>query len=247
MSESLISKPQFIAHRGYAANYPENTLLAIEAAYQQGARYIEVDVLLTADNVPVLFHDRDLQRLCGVSGAIHEYTYQQLQNFTAAYTDRFGDQFTGNRITSLQQLVDFVLARPDLQMFIEIKRQSLEAHGQDKVLTVMTKVLAPIITQSTLISYDHACLQTVAAQHAFATGVVVDRWHDYQPVPSWQPQWLFCDVEGLPEDLSAFPGYPPLAVFEVSEVALAENLIQRGIHYLETFRIGEMLQAFART
>ena len=52
--------PELVAHRGYALHYPENTLIGIEAAIRAGARYVEVDVQLSADKVPVLFHDRTL-------------------------------------------------------------------------------------------------------------------------------------------------------------------------------------------
>jgi len=57
-----------VAHRGYPARLPENTLPSIEAAVQAGARYIEVDVQLSRDGEVILFHDRDLHRLCGQAG-----------------------------------------------------------------------------------------------------------------------------------------------------------------------------------
>ena len=49
--------PQLVAHRGYSSQYPENTLLAIEQAFIAGACFVECDVQLTQDGVPVLLHD----------------------------------------------------------------------------------------------------------------------------------------------------------------------------------------------
>ena len=49
------NQPKLVAHRGYAHAYPENTLLAIQQAVEAGAKYIEFDVLLSADQLPVLF------------------------------------------------------------------------------------------------------------------------------------------------------------------------------------------------
>ena len=46
--------PELVAHRGYPQHYPENTLIGIEAAITAGARFIDVDVQLSADRVPVL-------------------------------------------------------------------------------------------------------------------------------------------------------------------------------------------------
>ncbi|HEY9197768.1 MAG TPA: glycerophosphodiester phosphodiesterase family protein, partial [Gammaproteobacteria bacterium] len=49
--------PILIAHRGYAARHPENTLSALQAAVAAGARWLEFDVQLSADHEPVLLHD----------------------------------------------------------------------------------------------------------------------------------------------------------------------------------------------
>ena len=53
---------RLIAHRGYAGQYPGNTLPAIESALAAGVRHIELDLQLTADRIPVLFHDRERSR-----------------------------------------------------------------------------------------------------------------------------------------------------------------------------------------
>lgn len=54
-----------IAHRGFSAKYPENTLLAFREAVNAGAWMIETDIRLSADDVPMIFHDGCLQRVCG--------------------------------------------------------------------------------------------------------------------------------------------------------------------------------------
>ena len=46
-----------IAHRGAKGVAPENTLRAIQLAADQGAEWVELDVMLTADEVPIIFHD----------------------------------------------------------------------------------------------------------------------------------------------------------------------------------------------
>ena len=48
---------ELVAHRGYAARYPENTRESLAAAVRAGARFLEFDVQLSADGVPVLLHD----------------------------------------------------------------------------------------------------------------------------------------------------------------------------------------------
>ncbi|MCD8130258.1 MAG: glycerophosphodiester phosphodiesterase [Lachnospiraceae bacterium] len=71
------------AHRGFHDNdseAPENSMAAFQRAVEAGYG-IELDVQLTKDKVPVVFHDNTLQRVCGVSGCVSDYTYEELQNF----------------------------------------------------------------------------------------------------------------------------------------------------------------------
>ena len=58
--------PRFMGHRGAAGLAPENTLASIRKAADQGAPWVEFDVMLTGDGVPVLFHDDSLKRLTGL-------------------------------------------------------------------------------------------------------------------------------------------------------------------------------------
>jgi phosphatidylglycerol phospholipase C len=51
--------PQVIAHRGYNAKFPENTMAAFKAAVEVGAHALETDVHLTSDGVVVLSHVRN--------------------------------------------------------------------------------------------------------------------------------------------------------------------------------------------
>ena len=55
--------PAIVAHRGYTGRYPENTLLSLAAAVSYGARFLEFDVQLTRDGVPVLCHDENAAAL----------------------------------------------------------------------------------------------------------------------------------------------------------------------------------------
>lgn len=72
------------AHRGLhdnASPAPENSLPAFKKAVNAGYG-IELDVQLTRDRIPVVFHDETLDRVCGVSGKVHDYTLQELSRFT---------------------------------------------------------------------------------------------------------------------------------------------------------------------
>ena len=83
-----------VAHRGYTQYFPENTLLAIQGALDVGAKFIEIDIQLSADKHPMLFHDRDLMRLCQEKGTIHDYELAQLKTFSNHSPDRFEMKFS---------------------------------------------------------------------------------------------------------------------------------------------------------
>lgn len=72
------------AHRGLHDNKtdaPENSMPAFRKAVESGYG-IELDVQLTRDRIPVVFHDETLERVCGASGNVRDYTFEELQAFT---------------------------------------------------------------------------------------------------------------------------------------------------------------------
>jgi len=74
------------AHRGLFdnnSNVPENSLAAIRLAVENGYG-IEMDVQLSKDGIPVVFHDASLNRMCGVDGKVWEYTLEELQQMKLA-------------------------------------------------------------------------------------------------------------------------------------------------------------------
>ncbi|MEM0900273.1 MAG: glycerophosphodiester phosphodiesterase family protein [Pseudomonadota bacterium] len=94
----IIERP--IAHRGLHdgnLTVPENTLAAFLAAEKRDYA-IELDVQLSSDGVPVVFHDRDLKRLCGRSEFVSELTADQLAQIRIGETDE--------RILSLKTVLD---------------------------------------------------------------------------------------------------------------------------------------------
>ncbi|KAI8943183.1 hypothetical protein NX059_001212 [Plenodomus lindquistii] len=71
-------RPQAIAHRGYKAKFPENTMGAFRGAVEVGAEGLETDIHLTKDGVVVLSHDKDLKRCFGREEKIIDCDYEFL-------------------------------------------------------------------------------------------------------------------------------------------------------------------------
>ena len=68
----MLQLPKVIGHRGAMAYAPENTLASLREARRRGARWVEIDVKLTADSVPILMHDSSLARTMGVDRLVAE-------------------------------------------------------------------------------------------------------------------------------------------------------------------------------
>jgi glycerophosphoryl diester phosphodiesterase len=240
--------PQLVAHRGYSRHYPENTLIGLEAAIAAGARFVEVDVQVSRDRVPVLFHDRDLKRLCGVPGKVHELHYEELWRLRVAERSRFGNRFKDVHITRLAELGHLLLRRPVVTAFVELKRSSIERFGIEALLTLVRRSLKPALAQCILISYSLEAL-VAARKHGWPRlGAVIDRWdeHRQELIAEIRPAFLFCDVDGLPREGRLQADNMKLVVFEVADPTLALALAARGADFIETFAVGEMLQEFSR-
>ncbi|MDO8704619.1 MAG: glycerophosphodiester phosphodiesterase family protein [Sulfuricaulis sp.] len=239
--------PKLVAHRGYPRHYPENTLIGIEAAVVAGARFVEVDVQISRDRVPVLFHDRGLKRLCGVDGRILDYRYDELWAFRVSEPGKFGDRFNDVHITRLAELGHFLQQHPDVTAFIELKRSSLEHFGVEAMLELVHRALEPALAQCALISYSLPALLTARHTGWSRIGAVIDQWSEReQPLISEiHPQFLFCDADGLPRAGDLHADDMKLVVFEVAQPPVALALAARGVDFIETFAVGEMIQGLA--
>lgn len=110
-----------IAHRGASAYYPENTIPAFEAAIRMGAEMIELDVQLSSDGVPVVFHDPVLQHHSDGYGPLKKYTFAELKQLDAG--SWFEKKFSGTTIPALEEVL--ALASGKITLNIEIKTQAV--------------------------------------------------------------------------------------------------------------------------
>ena len=114
---------RIIAHRGASAVAPENTLAAIARAADLGARSVELDVMLSADCVPVIIHDTDLARTTNGTGPVAALPHELLARLDAG--SWFGETFAGEKIPSLADAITLVL-KCDLALNLEIKPSPYE-------------------------------------------------------------------------------------------------------------------------
>lgn len=117
--------PRLFAHRGASALAPENTLESFRLAREQGAPYLELDVHLSADGVPVVIHDHSVSRTTGRRGRVENMNLAELRKLDAGFkfTTDHGRTFPyrgkGLRIPTLDEVLERFF---DARLTIELKR-----------------------------------------------------------------------------------------------------------------------------
>lgn len=124
--------PSVAAHRGFSAFYPENTLPAFNACIDIGADYVEGDIQFTLDGELVMLHDETVDRTTDGSGPVASFTLAQLKELDAGFPDKFGDQFEGTRIPTLEEALDLCKSRNALFCF-ELKAPGVAKQTADLI------------------------------------------------------------------------------------------------------------------
>lgn len=107
-----------IGHRGASAYAPENTIAAFDKALALGCRYLEFDVMLSADGEPFVFHDDGLKRTTNGRGEIGLVTAEYLQSLDAGRW--FSRRFHGEKIPHFRDVLQWLIVS-NVQANIEIK------------------------------------------------------------------------------------------------------------------------------
>ena len=114
-------------HRGARALRPENTLQSFEYAIELGVDALETDVNMTRDGVPVLCHDRTVDRTTDGKGVIRNYTLGELKALDAGC--RFGSgEYAGKgyAIPTLEEFCELMNSHRDILLNVEIKDYGID-------------------------------------------------------------------------------------------------------------------------
>lgn len=229
--------PPVVAHRGNAADFPENTLPAFVSALQGGLCWVELDVQLSADAVPYVIHDIRLERTTDSAGDLRQLSSGQLDGVDACEPRRFG---TGRRGTPLPRLAQFaaLLARhPQGAAFVELKRASLSHHGAARCVERVLDALVPVVERCVLISFDLQALGVARAASGRPIGWVIERFDGsaLDGLSALQPEFAFYDYLKRPAALQRLPAGPwQWAAYEVKTAARAREEGRCGAALVES-------------
>jgi len=240
-----VNIPTLIAHRGYRLRYPENTLPAIEAAAKAGACYVEFDIQLTQDQVPILFHDVELKRTTGKTGNVFDMPWEALKKISADEASRLGASKHPIPIPSLAQVTEQLKAWPKLFAFVEIKEESMDHFGMDLVLDTVMATIQPILKRCSVISFSDKVIPAAKDRGAHSTGWVLPQWNEgtLAMADKIKPDFLFCSHKKVPKKIRTLPQGPwKWALYEIADPQTALAWAERGADLIETYTIDNMLQ-----
>jgi glycerophosphoryl diester phosphodiesterase len=193
-----------IGHRGNAAFAPENTVESFDQAVALGVDALEFDVRLARDGVPVVIHDRTLERTAGRHAAVASLTVAELRAVDVGATfTRDGKSFPyRGRGLTVPTLAEVLARFPGLPMLIEIKvpeaatpvERALETAGATQRVVAASMrhdAVAPfrgrrVATGASAIDVigllRHALLSTVRARLPYRA-LCIPRWYYGIPLP----------------------------------------------------------------
>jgi len=207
-------KPLIMGHRGYQAQYPENTMVSFLAAVEAGAQFVELDVTLSRDQEVVVMHDDTIDRTTDGSGRVADYDLHALRQLDAG--SWFDPRFTGERIPSLKEVLEQVA--PKAHINIEIKAHQSTDSGligqveQEVVDLVLTKNVRKRVLVS---SFDSEVLRKIKQ---------LDPAMDVALISKKSP---LNETRALCLELGVFSYHPHLASIDRD---LVETLHKTGVH-----------------
>lgn len=156
-----------MGHRGAKALAPENTLASMKAAAAAGVTWVEFDVMLSGDGIPVLFHDETLERTTGVAGEMTATSFDALrgldasQGFGPRYGRRRGRAFAGRADCRIPSLAETVACLLELNLTPNVEIKPTEGLAVRTAEVALTQLLglwpaerpAPLIS-----SFQRDCL-----------------------------------------------------------------------------------------
>ncbi|WP_053981698.1 glycerophosphodiester phosphodiesterase family protein [Marinagarivorans algicola] len=232
-------------HRGLPQDYPENTLIGLEAALAAGAHGVEIDIQFTKDGEPVLLHDLTLKRVTGLSGDVSMFEFSVLGKMSAHEPARFGSRFLPTPIEALRSIVPLMRLYSQATLFVELKAESFAHTHRQQAVTKLATVLAPIANQCVVISYDIAVLRLVRELLDWPIGWVLSQYNDdiLAQAKECQPEYLICHVAKLPPAPTALClGLWQWFIYDITDAEVAKQLAARGVSWVESWDVTALIK-----
>ena len=152
--------PMIMAHRGYSAKAPENTLPAFQKCIDEDFTAAELDVQMLKDGTIVVLHDDNLERTTGVNNNVWEVTYDEIKDLDNGRF--FDEEYAGTTIPTLDEVIKLAKSgRNKLYLNIEIKRTGHDEGIEQKIIDII--LANDFLNNCDITSQDYETLVAVRA------------------------------------------------------------------------------------
>ena len=219
-----------VAHRGSSGTCPENTRAAIEKAVESGVDMVEIDCQLSKDGHVVVFHDERLARTARAKGHVRFKTLKELQKLDIGAW--FKKSFKGQRILTLEEVLDIVDGRADIN--IDIKGDPQGSLGIElKLLFILSHY--DYLERTVFSAFDHRVLRRVR-ELAPDTRIGILHSREIKENPFQLARELGAESLHIQKELATPPVVERSAqiglktlVWTVNEVSEMEKLLKLGV------------------
>jgi glycerophosphoryl diester phosphodiesterase len=158
-----------MAHRGASAEAPENTLAAFSKALAYRAAWVELDVQLSRDGVPVVIHDAKVDRTTNGQGRVKELTLKELKRLDAG--SWFSGAYSGEPIPTLEEVLQLVKGKAKVN--IELKQAANYYPGlEERAIRLIDE--QGMVDDVVITSFDQFSVQKVKRIYkTIKTGIIV--------------------------------------------------------------------------
>jgi glycerophosphoryl diester phosphodiesterase len=224
-----------VARGGDATGHPENTLPAFQSALDLSVRFVEVDVQLSSNGVPMAVRGDDVM-VDGVLLSVGDLTAAELAQVDSSESHRFGQRFAGTCIPRLVDVLSLITKRAQTTVFVNLCRASLNRFGHDQVVAQVAETMKPFRSRCIVVSSDLPAVHR--ARHI--TGLQIG-WeipacdnHTRLKYEAFQPEYIFCDLAILPPKGALWRGPWRWAVRAAATLDDALDLASRGADFVST-------------
>lgn len=141
-----------IAHRGFSDKFPENTLLAFDEAIKAGAWMIETDIRLSSDDVPMIFHDSSLKRVCKRDEGIEDLPKSVLSRIDVS--SYFDTAVETQYLPTLEEMLESLDGK--IGVILEIKHHPKSCH---KIASIVVPMISDKLHWLEVSSFDDGILE----------------------------------------------------------------------------------------
>ena len=242
-----MDKKRLVAHRGDNTHFPENSYAGIESALKAGAPFVEFDIQMNKDGSFLVIHDVDFNRTAGIDLSVFDVSDSEVSPISVHHPEVFKESHYPTPVPFLRDIMSLFKQYPKSKALVEIKNESIERWGLEKIMTALLYDLKDTISQSIVIGYSDAALEYTHKYSKHKTGLVFNQYIERirKTAEKLKPDFMICPYDIIPKDPlkeKVWQGAWQWMVYSINDKAIAKQALDRGdVDFIETDNIQLML------